>query len=131
MMARQLVDAVQEWCHAHTRAGCKHVSLQMGAQCVGRVALERARRNRIAGPREHRRGDQQCFIWHAFVLYDKGFAVRFCHVGERAVGIRVILLQMIERGVQRGLVGVADDLGQQRIKLGLPEAVFGATARRE
>ena len=130
-MARQLVDAVQERRHRDPRVGGEHVRLQVRAQRVGRVALERAGRNHVASPGEHGRGNQQRFIRRAFVVDDERLAVRFRHVGERAVSIGMILLQMIERGVQRSLVGVADDLGQQRVELRFPEAVFGAAARRE
>jgi hypothetical protein len=37
--------------------------------------------------------------------------MRFRHVGERPIGVRMILLQMVERGIQSRLVGVANDLG--------------------
>ena len=111
VVARQLVDAVQERRHRHTGAGGEHVRLQMGAQRVRRVALQRARRDRVAGPGQHGRGDQQCFMRHALVLDDERFAMRFRHVGERTVGVRMILLKMVERGIQSCLVGVANDLG--------------------
>jgi hypothetical protein len=65
------------------------------------------------------------------MLDDERLAVRFGHVGKRAVGIGMILLQMVERCVERGLVGVAHDLGQQCIEFRFPEAVFGAAARRK
>ncbi|KOT11887.1 hypothetical protein DM77_3230 [Burkholderia mallei] len=57
--------------------------------------------------------------------------MRLGHVGERAIGVRVILLEMIERGVERGLVAVADDLCEQGVELGFPEAIFDAAAGRK
>jgi hypothetical protein len=127
----QLIDAVQERRHGDTRIGREHVRLQVRAQRVGRVRFERAGRNHVTSPGQHGRGNQQRFVRNAFMFDDERLAVRFRHVGECAVSIWMILLQMIERGVQRSLVGVADDLGQQRIELRFPEAVFGAAARRE
>jgi hypothetical protein len=111
VMAGQLIDAVQEWRQGHACAGGKYVRLQMGAQRVRRVVLQRTRRDGIAGPGQHRCGDQQRFVGYALVLDDERFAMRFRHVGERTVCIRMILLEMVERGVQRCLVGVANDLG--------------------
>jgi hypothetical protein len=40
-MARQLVDAIQERSHGDARVGREHVRLQMRAQGVGCVGLER------------------------------------------------------------------------------------------
>jgi len=105
--------------------------LQMGAQRVGRVAFEGARRNRVARPGQYGRGDQQRFVLDAVVLDEQRLAMRFGHVGQGAVSIRMILLEMVECGVERGLVAVADYFREQCVELGFPEAVFGAAARRE
>ncbi|MDW9244757.1 hypothetical protein C7S13_2167 [Burkholderia cepacia] len=43
----------------------------------------------------------------------------------------MILLKMVERCVERGLVAVADNLGEQRVELRFPEAILDAAARRE
>ena len=65
VMARQLVDAVQIGRDRDARAGGEHVRLHLRAQRIGDVALERPRRNRVARPREHRRGDQQRLVGRA------------------------------------------------------------------
>ena len=57
--------------------------------------------------------------------------MRLGHVGERAVCVGVVLLQMVERGVERRLISVADDFREQRIELGFPEAVFDSAAGRK
>jgi hypothetical protein len=51
----------------------------------------------------------------AIVLDHQRLAVGLGHVGERPVCVRVILLQMVECGVERRLVAVANDLREQRI----------------
>jgi len=130
-MPGQLVDAVKIGSHGHAGAACEHVGLQVGAQGVGGVGLQRARRDDIARPGQHGCGNEQRFVLRAFMLDDERFTVRFRHVGKGAVGVGVVLLQMIERGVERSLIAVAHDLREQRVELCLPEAVFGAAARGE
>ena len=58
-------------------------------------------------------------------------AVRLGHVGERAVGVGMILLQMVERGVERRLIAVAHDFREERVEARFPEAILDAAAGRE
>ena len=131
VVPRQLVDAVQERCESDERAAREHVCLQVRTQRVGDVTLERARRNHVARPGENGDGDQQRVMRLTIVLDHHRLAVRLGHVGERAVCIGMILLQMVECGVERGLIAVANDLGEQRIELRFPEAILDAAARGE
>src|SRR5690242_2027348 len=43
----------------------------------------------------------------------------------------MILLQMVERGVERRLIAVAYELGDERVQAGFPEAILDAAAGRE
>jgi hypothetical protein len=97
------------------------VRLQVRTQCIGDVAFQRPRRNHVARPSEHGHGDEQRIVRLAIVLDHQRLAVGLGHVGERPVCVRVILLQMVECGVERRLVAVANDLREQRIELRFPK----------
>ncbi len=80
--------------------------LQVHGQRLRLLGLERAGRNRVAGVGQDRRRDQQRVVTHAVDLDRGGFGQRLGLLGEHVGGVDVVLEQMLERGVQRGLAAV-------------------------
>ncbi len=110
--ARQLVDAVEVGRQRDLGAGGQHMCLQVHRQRLRQLRLERAGGNGVARVRQDRGGDQQRVIALAVDLDGGGFGERLGLLGQYVGGVCIVLEQVFQRRVERGLAPVLQQAAQ-------------------
>ena len=128
-VARQLVDRVEV---RHQRQRASAAASTCACSCTVQrlrvVAGDGAGGDRVLGPRDHGRGDEERLPGEV-ALHD-GHRLRDAldALDEHVVGAGVGLPEVVERPVQRRVVAVLEELLHQGGDLAFPEAVLGEAA---
>ena len=128
---RQLIGTEKEVSQAETDIGSQHMGLQLHAQARQYFGRNRAGGNRITRPGQHRRSKQQDVLAglsrsrHRMVA---ALGTGFHHVGQFVIGAPARPIQMIERGIQRGLIVGRQQAIDQARQAALPKIILQATA---
>ncbi len=128
VVARHLVDRVEVRHQRHAGLGRQHVRLQLHLERLRVVAGDRAGGDRVLGPRDHGRGDEQRLPGEVALHDGHGFRDALDALDEHVVGAGVGLPEVVERPVQRRVVAVLEELLHQGGDLAFPEAVLGEAA---
>ncbi|MCY1232348.1 hypothetical protein D9M72_448340 [compost metagenome] len=103
--------------------------LQVHRQRLRQLRLERAGGNRVARVRQDRGGDQQRVIALAVDLDGGGFGERLGLLGQYVGGVCIVLEQVFQRRVERGLAPVLQQAAQALREPPFPVRVLHAAAR--
>ncbi|MNS91939.1 hypothetical protein D3C72_1260520 [compost metagenome] len=103
--------------------------LQMHGERLGQLRLERARGDGVTRVRQDWRGDQQRVVALAIDLDGGRFGQRLGLLGQHVGGVGVVLEQVFQRRVERGLAPVLQQAAQALRQPPFPVPVLHAAAR--